>query len=198
MKLKNQTIPEAASLGTEAKRRPVIGAIGALFKGMNKARKARLDFLKMGIIDADIELIDSKSPIWEVRLQKYFRARQLKANQISFYQEPLEKGSILLVVRHVKDPFPVLAVFDRYGAVYQSHEHLAEHPVTIGAAAGAVTGAVIGGAVGGPAGAAGGSVMGGLIGSGVATGIQNKDGKKAVKKKREAKAELGGRVRNQG
>jgi hypothetical protein len=128
--------------------------IGGVFSDRANADKAIQAFRDLGVKEQDIEEVVSLN-------------------------DTVRNGKILVTVHNVKDPGPVIDIFDENKAAYNPDgSHNIREDVaglTVGAAAGAAlggaTGAAEGGALGtivaGPVGTAVGAIVGAVVGGGV-------------------------------
>jgi len=122
--------------------------IGGVFSKRDNADKAIQAFRELGVPEQNIHEV------------------------VSLY-DTVRAGKILVTVHNVKEPAPIIEIFDLYQAEYNLdgsrnvRQDVAGLTVgtTVGATAGAVTGTFVGGPVGAAVGAATGAVVGGGLGS---------------------------------
>jgi hypothetical protein len=146
--------------------------IGGIFENNKDATAARVDFLKAGVLEANIEqIIQLTEKQKEKAYRESLKTRGVAESQALYYEKALEEGKILLMVHNVDDPATIIDIFDRHGALYNPNgsRNMREDVtgMTAGAMFGAMAGAVVGSVLAGPPGAAGGAATGAVVGGGV-------------------------------
>jgi len=145
--------------------------IGGTFSNRKNADKAVAAFEKLDIPLHNIEVIvplddDENEDVYT----DLFTDRGFSEYQADYYDTVIREGKVLVAVYGITNPAPVIDIFDKFKAEYNTNGSRNLREDVLGLTAGAVVGAAalgaVGAVVGGPVGAAVGGVAGAVVGGG--------------------------------